>query len=140
MTDKREFTCAHCHQTFDCGWSEDEAVVEAMEVWGMTREQVLASPQVCDDCYQAMTTELPPAEWRTAQAVMERLDAALNYYLSRLTPEQRAAHDALMAAHERYVLYGDGAAPEPQGVLLGVSPVAHAARLLSDSRGSEDVR
>lgn len=56
------FTCAHCHGTFEKDWTDEEAATEALEVWGPlgTDDQTI----VCDDCYQAMTSEVPPADFR----------------------------------------------------------------------------
>ena len=45
------FTCAHCHETFENGWSENEARAEA-EQWGDELERQ-GEAVICDTCYQA---------------------------------------------------------------------------------------
>jgi hypothetical protein len=46
----KTFTCAMCHRTLECGWSEEEALAELKEVWGDVPPE--ACDQVCDDCWE----------------------------------------------------------------------------------------
>jgi hypothetical protein len=46
---QREFTCAKCGGTFNCGWTEEEALAEAQQNWGDV--PVVAMDQICDDCH-----------------------------------------------------------------------------------------
>lgn len=50
------YTCAICGNTYDTGWSDEEAVAEMKENFGeeMTIDQCSL---VCDDCYKAMGFE-----------------------------------------------------------------------------------
>ena len=57
MTDT--YTCASCGETFEKGWSDEEALEESAEQWGDLPHDALAV--VCDDCYQKMMG-LPPEE------------------------------------------------------------------------------
>lgn len=45
-----EFTCNMCHQTFDKGWSDDEARAERLELFGEWKDE--ECELVCDDCFQ----------------------------------------------------------------------------------------
>lgn len=47
------FTCAACHGTFPKGWSDEEALAESVDVFGValpTEDQAV----ICDDCYKQM--------------------------------------------------------------------------------------
>lgn len=45
-----KFTCACCHETFDEGWSREEAIAEKEKNFGgLTLEKFAV---VCDDCYK----------------------------------------------------------------------------------------
>jgi hypothetical protein len=48
------YTCEACHGTFSKGWSDDEALAEAVGLFGAipVEEQAV----VCDDCFNAMRT------------------------------------------------------------------------------------
>jgi len=52
-----EFTCAICLETFDKGWSDDEAAKEYDEVFPDAQGDI---DVVCDDCYKKMITTMPP--------------------------------------------------------------------------------
>ena len=72
MTDPRPaptFTCDCCGGTFpyDPDWSEDDAYAEARGNFGVDPAQDPTMAHVCDDCYLAMTTLVPPKEWTKAQ-------------------------------------------------------------------------
>lgn len=53
MTDPaptREFTCARCHRTFECEWTEKEALAEFHENFPeVSKEDTV---EICDDCYK----------------------------------------------------------------------------------------
>lgn len=49
MSDK--FTCAVCGETFDKGWSDEEALAELDKTFGVPVEECSA---VCDSCYNKM--------------------------------------------------------------------------------------
>lgn len=51
-----QFTCALCHQTFDKGWSDEEAITELQANFDTT--DIADCDMVCDDCYKAMGFEL----------------------------------------------------------------------------------
>ena len=50
------FTCSHCRQTFDKGWTEEEAVAELARNFDTT--PVSDCVAVCDDCYRKYYPEL----------------------------------------------------------------------------------
>ena len=55
MTDmpSNEYTCSMCRQTFDKGWSDDEANAEAVILFG--RDGHASDMEiVCDDCWNKM--------------------------------------------------------------------------------------
>lgn len=73
MTNPRaasHFTCDCCGRTFpyDPDWSEEDVNAEARENFGVDITQDPTMATVCDDCYLAMTTLVPPKEWTKAQA------------------------------------------------------------------------
>lgn len=52
LSEPRKFTCDACGETFDAGWSEEEAEAELAETFpGFDK---LECARVCDDCYQEM--------------------------------------------------------------------------------------
>lgn len=55
MTDT--YKCAECSETFEKGWSDEEAIGEAEAVLGTYDEENMAV--VCDDCYQKIMREHP---------------------------------------------------------------------------------
>jgi hypothetical protein len=60
-----KYTCAACGGTFSKGWSEEEALAESRDVFGVDPAQDPTMAVVCDDCYKAMTAVIPPDEWRS---------------------------------------------------------------------------
>ena len=51
MSNSNEYICECCRETFSKGWSDEEAVAEAKERFGMdpfTDDMAI----ICDDCYQ----------------------------------------------------------------------------------------
>lgn len=48
---KREFTCDHCKETYEAGWSQEEAAAEEKEAFGFnaTDEDRVV---LCTDCYK----------------------------------------------------------------------------------------
>jgi len=49
------YKCAHCQETFNEGWSDEEANVEALENFGVVEASKNASmARICDECYKAM--------------------------------------------------------------------------------------
>lgn len=53
-----EYECAACGGTFGKGWSEVDAMEEAVNNFGpMLEDQICI---VCDDCYQYMVAICPP--------------------------------------------------------------------------------
>lgn len=58
----RTYTCASCGGTFDEEWTEAEAQAEAAaNGWGDVPMSEMA--KVCDDCYEAMVSQVPPPSW-----------------------------------------------------------------------------
>lgn len=51
MTKQNQYTCAQCGETFDKGWSDDEALAELGTTWAIPIEDCAI---VCDDCYNMM--------------------------------------------------------------------------------------
>lgn len=47
------FVCDSCGGTFDCEWSDEEAMKESEEIFGKLPKKDLA--QICDDCFSEMT-------------------------------------------------------------------------------------
>lgn len=52
---REDYTCAHCGNTYEKGWSDEEAYAEATELFGKppaewNDEQVV----ICDDCFNKM--------------------------------------------------------------------------------------
>ena len=47
-----EYTCAVCHQTWEKGWSDDEAMLEFKNDFGDIPLNVCVI--ICDDCYVKM--------------------------------------------------------------------------------------
>ena len=46
-----EYQCAHCGEVYEKGWSEEEALKEANDIW--TPEALDAGTAViCDDCFK----------------------------------------------------------------------------------------
>jgi hypothetical protein len=52
MTNKSEYTCAVCGQTFTKGWSDEEAAKEREETFPGFDES--ECDLVCDTCYKEM--------------------------------------------------------------------------------------
>ena len=55
------YKCAMCRRVFTKGWSDGEAKAEAAAAFGAIPED--EQELVCDDCYQQMIAQLPPAEF-----------------------------------------------------------------------------
>jgi hypothetical protein len=47
----KQYTCAVCKETFDQGWSEEEAEAELASTFGVPKDEC---DIVCDDCYRKM--------------------------------------------------------------------------------------
>lgn len=45
------FICALCHETFEKGWTDEEAKVEANELWN-AQEQASGMDTICENCFQ----------------------------------------------------------------------------------------
>lgn len=45
-----EYTCAHCGETYEKGWTDEEAAAEKTQNWGEISMDHCAV--ICDDCYQ----------------------------------------------------------------------------------------
>lgn len=53
MTDPtKQFTCANCLETFDKGWTDEEASVEFAQ--NFPHGDIHYTDIVCDDCYNAV--------------------------------------------------------------------------------------
>jgi hypothetical protein len=54
-----KFTCDICHNTYNKGWTDEEAAKEAKEIWGALLEKGFVKPEnfgvVCDDCFNNRT-------------------------------------------------------------------------------------
>lgn len=47
-----EYTCAECGQTFEKGWSNEEADIEKQALWGDLEPD--KSAVICDDCFEEL--------------------------------------------------------------------------------------
>ena len=47
----REFICARCGETYESGWTEEEALQELKETFNTPVEECA---KVCDDCYKEL--------------------------------------------------------------------------------------
>jgi len=47
-----EYTCAYCNNTYEKGWSDEEALKEAVEVNFEKDEYHEPMAMICDDCYK----------------------------------------------------------------------------------------
>lgn len=47
----QQFTCDKCKNTYDCGWSDEEAWEEANKEFPGLKEDLSDQAIVCDDCY-----------------------------------------------------------------------------------------
>ena len=64
------FVCAACHGTFPKGWSDEEALAESVDVFGVAlpaEDQAV----VCDDCYKQMMA------WGEANGALDQERARL---------------------------------------------------------------
>jgi hypothetical protein len=118
------FTCASCGDTFDKGWSDEEAAAEAQENFpGIDIGNPDEASVVCDDCYRHImgrarveAPELIGPGWREAS---EARDLGIT-------------EDEL--AREEADLYS-----VPSGYLPGVGPVSGLVmRMLSEFGGFRD--
>lgn len=55
-----EYTCAVCHETFEYGWTDDEATAEKEQLWGNV--PIEECEIVCDDCFQRIMPVCPVVE------------------------------------------------------------------------------
>lgn len=83
-----QYTCAACGETYDKGWSDEEAEGELAETFpGFDVEECSL---VCDDCFQAMKPRtLSPIERQYLEIIQS-------------TPEFKAFQQAF----EEHILYG----------------------------------
>lgn len=58
--DDGTFVCAMCGGTFPREWSEEVAQAERVALFGPHRDEDGPDAIVCDTCFQAMTTLVPP--------------------------------------------------------------------------------
>lgn len=49
------FTCEVCGETYEKGWTDEEAIAEQLEVFGTTSED---DGVACEDCYAAVMRSL----------------------------------------------------------------------------------
>ena len=55
----KKFSCAECGAVFESEWSDEEARVEAAEVFGKSIDEWNGGKEiVCDDCYQTIMSEI----------------------------------------------------------------------------------
>jgi len=60
-TKENEYECAACHRVFEKGWSEEEQLKEAEEIFGKPVSEWHDEPMViCDDCFQKMNPRNHP--------------------------------------------------------------------------------
>ncbi len=52
----KEFTCESCNETFEEGWSDEEAMDEAASLFGEGVRDSKDNATVCDDCFQKIVT------------------------------------------------------------------------------------
>lgn len=55
------YTCEHCHNTYESGWSDEEAADEAKDLWGIESTKAPDIAVICDDCFNAMMSPVVPA-------------------------------------------------------------------------------
>lgn len=107
----REFTCAMCGGTFDCGWSEEEALAELQAVWGDVPPD--HCDQVCDECWEKVKPQNNPDLFAAYQAEVsvqpESADHDLSERLSRLldADADRASIDELRGDRNARIVEGD---------------------------------
>ncbi len=53
----RSYVCQECGETFDEGWSDDEAQAESVRTFGV-RGDAPGMVIVCDDCYRAIMARM----------------------------------------------------------------------------------
>jgi rubredoxin len=58
----KNYTCAYCHNVYECGVTEEVAKKEAAEVFGDIPDDEMEI--VCDDCYKEMIAIIPPSQLR----------------------------------------------------------------------------
>ncbi len=51
------FTCCVCKETFDKGWTDEEAAAERKELFGGPSEPTDVT--VCEECFQVMRKRVP---------------------------------------------------------------------------------
>jgi len=60
---KETYKCAHCLNTYEKGWTDEEAKKEAEDTFGKHPDDWQDDALVvCDDCYQAMLPSNHPDE------------------------------------------------------------------------------
>lgn len=47
-----DFQCVMCGEAYEKGWTDEEAKVEAKDLWGIEK-----GPVVCDDCFNKIHPE-----------------------------------------------------------------------------------
>jgi hypothetical protein len=50
------YTCAACERTFPKVWSDDEALDEYIDKFGLPKPEDDGTAVVCDDCYRRLIT------------------------------------------------------------------------------------
>jgi hypothetical protein len=48
-----QFTCDHCHETFDKAWTDEEARAEADHLWRDEQAKGMGMATICEDCFVA---------------------------------------------------------------------------------------
>jgi len=88
------YKCAECGETFEKGWSDEEAIGEAEAVLGTYDEENMAV--VCDDCYQKIMREHPIPSPEERERLERKADAIRVLLYRPGTPgEAQAAQEAL---------------------------------------------
>lgn len=61
QTASRTYTCEDCGETFEYGWSDDDAHAESVENFGV-RGDAPGMAIVCHDCYLEIVAGLTPRD------------------------------------------------------------------------------
>ena len=85
---KNEYECANCHNIYEKGWSDEEALKETKEIWGEIPESEQAV--ICDDCFNKRTMpeiiqigkeyQMTPNK----QLIFETNDEAAEYFFEKV--------------------------------------------------------
>jgi hypothetical protein len=129
------FTCASCGDTFDKGWSDEEAAAEAEEFFpGINVTDPAEAGVVCDGCYQhimgrtrAEAPEMIGPGWRAGRILDEAAELGI-------TQEELDREEADMFSTPPGYIPGVGAVPGLAMRMLAESSIGPFRRAHPDSK------